>query len=151
VIIRPTRSGTYRVQVLGWQQSMLTNLVDQLRDLLLDGSSPLLRRLFPTAYPSDAEADAAYADLVGDQLLAAKLDALDTVEATIEGGEFTEEQLIGWMQAVNSLRLVLGTRLDVSEDLDPGDVADDDPDKALWVSYELLTQMLAIIVDALED
>jgi hypothetical protein len=130
---------------------MLTNLVDQLRDLLLDGSSPLLRRLFPTAYPSDAEADAAYADLVGDQLLAAKLDALDTVEATIEGGEFTEEQLIGWMQAVNSLRLVLGTRLDVSEDLDPGDVADDDPDKALWVSYELLTQMLAIIVDALED
>jgi hypothetical protein len=151
MIIRPTRSGTYRVQVLGWQQSMLTNLVDQLRDLLLDGSSPLLRRLFPTAYPSDAEADAAYADLVGDQLLAAKLDALDTVEATIEGGEFTEEQLIGWMQAVNSLRLVLGTRLDVSEDLDPGDVADDDPDKALWVSYELLTQMLAIIVDALED
>ena len=151
MIIRPTRSGTYRVQVLGWQQSMLTNLVDQLRDLLLDDSSPLLRRLFPTAYPSDAEADAAYADLVGDQLLAAKLDALDTVEATIEGGEFTEEQLIGWMQAVNSLRLVLGTRLDVSEDLDPGDVADDDPDKALWVSYELLTQMLAIIVDALED
>jgi hypothetical protein len=151
MIIRPTRSGAYRVQVLGWQQSMLTNLVDQLRDLLLDGSSPLLRRLFPTAYPSDAEADAAYADLVGDQLLAAKLDALDMVEATIEGGEFTEEQLIGWMQAVNSLRLVLGTRLDVSEDLDPGDVADDDPDKALWVSYELLTQMLAIIVDALED
>jgi hypothetical protein len=151
VIIRPTRSGTYRVQVLGWQQSMLTNLVDQLRDLLLDGSSPLLRRLFPTAYPSDAEADAAYADLVGDQLLAAKLDALDAVEATIGGGEFTEEQLTGWMQAVNSLRLVLGTRLDVSEDLDPGDVADDDPDKALWVSYELLTQMLAIIVDALED
>ncbi|MFN3219524.1 MAG: DUF2017 family protein [Acidimicrobiales bacterium] len=151
MIIRPTRSGTYRVQVLGWQQSMLTNLVDQLRDLLLDGSSPLLRRLFPTAYPADAEADAAYADLVGDQLLAAKLDALDTVEATVEGGEFTEEQLIGWMQAVNSLRLVLGTRLDVSEDLDPGDVADDDPDKALWVSYELLTQMLAIIVDALED
>lgn len=151
MIIRPTRSGAYRVQVLGWQQSLLTNLVDQLRDLLLDGSSPLLRRLFPTAYPSDAEADAAYADLVGDQLLAAKLDALDTVEATIGGGEFTEEQLIGWMQAVNSLRLVLGTRLDVSEDLDPGDVAADDPDKALWVSYELLTQMLAIIVDALED
>ena len=150
MIIRPTRSGTYRVQVLGWQQSMLTNLVDQLRDLLLDGSSPLLRRLFPTAYPADAEADAAYAELVGDQLLAAKLDAIDTVEATIEGGELTEEQLIGWMQAVNSLRLVLGTRLDVSEDLDPGDVADDDPDKALWVSYELLTQMLAVIVDALE-
>lgn len=151
MIIRPTRSGTYRVQVLGWQQSMVANLVDQLRDLLLDGSSPLLRRLFPSAYPDDADADAAYADLVGDQLLAAKLDALDTVEATLGGGEFTEDQLIGWMQAVNSLRLVLGTRLDVSEDLDPGDVADDDPDKALWVSYELLSQMLAIIVDALDD
>ncbi len=151
MIIRPTRSGTYRVQVLDWQQSLLTNLVDQLRDLLLDGSSPLLRRLFPTAYPADAEADAAYADLVGDQLLAAKLDAIDMVESTIEGGEFTEEQLIGWMQAVNSLRLVVGTRLDVSEDTDPGDVADDDPDRPLWVSYELLTQMLAVIVDALDD
>ena len=150
MIIRPTRSGTYNVVVLEWQRSLLENLVDQLRDLLLDGSSPLLRRLFPTAYPGDATADAAYAELVGDQLLAAKLDAIETVEATLDGGEITEEQLIGWMQAINSLRLVLGTRLDVSEDIDPGDVADDDPDRPLWVSYELLSQMLSIIVDALD-
>jgi len=149
MIIDATGAGTYRVQVFDWQRSLLENLVDQLRDLLLEGSSPLLRRLFPTAYPADADADAAYAELVGDQLLAAKLDAIDTVEMTLAGGELSEEQLTGWMQAINSLRLVLGTRLDVSEDLDPGDVADDDPDKALWVSYELLTQMLAMVIDAL--
>ena len=50
------------------------------------------------------------------------------LEASLEADELTEAELVGWMNAINSLRLVLGTRLDVSEDDDPRRVADDDPD-----------------------
>lgn len=150
VIIERIGVDRFSVEVLPWQRDMLANLVASLRELLLDGTSPVLRRLFPTAHPDDPEANAAYEALVHDQLLAQRLEALDIVESSLEGGELTEEQLVGWMQAINSLRLVIGTRLDVSEDRDPLAVADDDPDRPLWISYELLTQMLAIVIDALD-
>lgn len=150
VILEPNDRGTFDVETFEWQRDMLASLVSSLRDLLLDGSSPLLRRLYPTAYPSDPEANDAYNELVHDQLLEQKLAALDTVESSMRATELSLDELTQWMQAINSLRLVLGTRLDISEDDAPRDIADDDPDRPLWVSYELLTQMLAIIVDALE-
>ncbi len=42
---------------------------------------------------------------------------------------------------------MLGTRLDVSEDLQPP--AEDDPDAGLFQLYELLSWLVAAIVDAL--
>lgn len=130
---------------------MLANLIPQLRDLLLEGTGPTLRRLYPTAHPQDAVANKAYDDLVHDQLLESRLAALDTVEAELGAEYLDEQQLTQWMNAVNSLRLVLGTRLDVSEGDDPDGPDDDDPDRDLWLVYHLLTEMLALIVDALED
>ena len=129
---------------------MLGSLSASLRDLLLTGSSPMLRRLYPTAYPSDVEANDAYNELVHDQLLEQRLAALDTLEDTMARDEITVAELSQWMNAINAIRLVLGTRLDLSEDDDPREIADDDPDRPLWLSYELLTQMLALIIDALE-
>ena len=148
--IAPNESGGYDVEVFEWQRQLLDNLIEPLRDLLLDGSSPVLRRLYPTAYPTDAEANSTYDELVHDQLLEQKLAALDTVERSMHASSLTEDDLLQWMNAINSMRLVLGTRLDVSEDDDPAAVADDDPDRALWLSYELLSQMLVVILAALE-
>ena len=150
MILEPNDRGTFDLETFEWQRELLTSLGASLRDLLLDGSSPMLRRLYPTAYPSDAEANDAYDELVHDQLLEQRLAALDTVEDTMSRDELTIDELTQWMQAINSIRLVLGTRLYLSEDDDPRQVADDDPDRALWVSYELLSQMLALIIDALE-
>lgn len=150
MIIERNDAGTFDVEIFEWQRQLLDNLIEPLRDLLLDGSSPVLRRLYPTAYPGDADANEAYESLVHDQLLEQKLAALETVEESMHGGALTEEQLLQWMNAINSIRLVLGTRLDVSEEDDPSEVADDDPDRALWLSYELLSQMLVIILSVLE-
>lgn len=149
MILEPNDRGTYDLETYEWQRQMLSGLITSLRDLLLEGSSPILRRLYPTAYPSDAEANAAFDALVHDQLLEQKLAALDTVESSLGATELSEPELVQWMNAINSLRLVLGTRLDISEDDEPLAVADDDPDRPLWVSYELLSQMLALIVDTL--
>lgn len=151
-----TRTGptTFDVEVFEWQQEMLANLVEQLRDLLLEGSSPLLRRLYPTAYPDDAEADAKYGELVRDQLLESHLSALDTLErtsATAAPVPMTDAELGQWMQAINSVRLILGTRLDVSEDDEPDDLDEDDPDYALHAVYDVLSVMLDLIVRALTE
>ena len=151
VILEPNERGTFDLETFEWQRDMLASLAASLRDLLLSGSSPMLRRLYPTAYPSDAEANDAYNELVHDQLLEQRLAALDTLETTMTREELTIEDLTQWMHAINAIRLVLGTRLDLSEDDDPRDIADDDPDRPLWISYELLTQMLALIIDVLEQ
>jgi len=149
VILEPNDRGGYDLETFEWQRQMLSNLVPSLRDLLLDGSSPILRRLYPTAYPADAEANKAFEELVHDQLLEQKLAALDTVESSLTATELSEAQLTEWMNAINSIRLVLGTRLDISEEDDPLDVPEDDPDRPLWVSYEMLSQMLGLIVEVL--
>ena len=150
VIIERSADGGFEVEILSWQRQMMEGLVPQLRELLLAGDSPAIRRLFPTAYPSDPKANANYDELVHDQLLESQLAALDTVESNLEETNLSEPELYQWMQAINSLRLVVGTRLDVSEDDDPDQLLDEDnPDRQLWLIYQLLTEMLSIIVDAL--
>ncbi len=149
--IQARPDGGFDVEVFDWQRQLLENLIEPLRDLLLEGSSPVLRRLYPTAYPADAKANEAFDDLVHDQLLEQKLAALETVEESMSNETLSEEQLLQWMSAINSIRLVLGTRLDISEEDDLGAIADDDPDRALWLSYDLLSQMLGVILGALEE
>ena len=51
------------------------------------------------------------------------------------------------MRAVNDLRLVLGTRLDVSEESEPP--PDDHPDAETWAVYQHLSHLLAQLLDAL--
>ncbi len=75
--------------------------------------------------------------------------ALDTVEAVLgrsaRKATLSEAQLLAFMQAVNGVRLVLGTMLDVQEDddmLDP----DDDPEHHL---YAYLSWLLDSTVRAL--
>jgi hypothetical protein len=54
---------------------------------------------------------------VGEDLEAQRRRALDVMEATIEAERLDEEQLSAWLSALNDLRLVLGTRLDVTEEM----------------------------------
>ena len=78
-----------------------------------------------------------------------RLAGLDKVEETLDADVVTEEQLLAWMGAVNDLRLVLGTRLDVSEDMEEMDP--DDPDAPLFEVYDYLAWLLENIVAALAD
>ena len=154
MLIERTSPTTFDVEIFDWQSDMLANLTEQIRDMLLEGTSPALRRLYPTAYPGDTEANNDYDELVHDQLLAARLDGLDVIDASLghDGPtEMSDTDLYSWMQALNSIRLALGTRLDVSEDDDPSELDEDDPEHQLWIVYHLLSQMLELIVSALQS
>ena len=51
------------------------------------------------------------------------------------------------MRSVNAVRLVIGTQLDISEELAPVDQTD--PDYPRYGVYDFLSNLLAWIVDAL--
>ena len=131
------------------ERDVLRHVLPQLRELL-DGdlADPALRRLFPTAYADDPERDREYQQLVRDELADRRRAAIDTFVATIDATRLDEDQISAWMRAVNDLRLVIGTRLDVSEDeeLVPHP---DDPEAPLIALYGYLGLLLDSIVEAL--
>jgi len=148
--ISRTRRGTYALRLPGPERELLANLVGQLRELLeLTTDDPIVRRLFPTAYHEDPNRDREYQQLARDDLLERRLAALDTVEATATAGELDEEQLSGWLTALNDLRLVLGTRLDVSEE--SAAIDEDDPDAPAMAVYGYLGFLLDEVVSALAE
>ena len=148
--VRRTDRGTYRVRLPGPERELLVSLAGQLQELLAETTDdPTVRRLFPTAYNEDPERDREYQQLVRDELLEARLSALATLEATLEADELDEAELGAWLRALNDLRLVLGTRLDVSEDR--SDIEADDPEAPAYAVYEYLGFLLGEVVDALEE
>jgi hypothetical protein len=143
----PAAAGTFDVRVPAYGRALVARVATDLRDLLLAGD-PSLQRLYPTAYPQDPDRNEEFTAFAHDQLLMARLEALDLVEATIERDELTQAELNAWMQVVNEARLVLGTRLDVTED-DDRDEDPDDPDAPAFVVYHHLGLLVHDIVRAL--
>jgi hypothetical protein len=123
--VKRTRSGQYELRLTEEEREVLRRLPGELRELL-GTDDPSLARLFPPAYVGEADREAEYRRLMGDDLLARHVDDLNVMEATVDAERLDEEQMTAWLRALNELRLVLGTRLDVSEDmydeeLDPAD------------------------------
>jgi hypothetical protein len=148
--IRRTGPGRYAITLVEEERRLLGNLAEQLGELLESTTDdPTLRRLFPTAYHDDVERDREYQQLVRDELLTRRLAALDTVATTLAATEVDQGELTAWMSALNDLRLVLGTRLDVSEESRVPDP--DDPDAPAFYVYGYLSELLGEVVDALSD
>jgi hypothetical protein len=133
-------------------RTVVGQVCDELREhLLADTNDPALRRLFPTAYPDDAERERAYESLVRDDLLAGRLAALDTVQRTLDADTITREEAEQWLTTINSVRLTLGTALDVSEDDNHLDIDVGDPRQTQYVVYDLLGILLGSLVAAMSD
>ncbi len=146
--VKRKRPGRYQVKLRPNERVLMADLVVQLREQLLASTDdPTVKRLFPPAYANDPERDAGYQVLTRDELLEARLAALDVVERTLDGGELDDAAMTAWMGTLNSLRLVLGTRLDVDEELP--NLAPDDPLAPAYAVYEYLGWLLSQVVDAL--
>jgi Domain of unknown function (DUF2017) len=140
--------GRYVLKLRPSEQVLMGDLVVQLREQLVASTDdPSVKRLFPPAYANDAERDAGYQVPTRDELLEGRLAALDVVERTLRGGELDDEGMTAWMGTLNSLRLVLGTRLDVDEELPTLEA--DDPLAPAYAVYEYLGWLLSQVVDAL--
>jgi hypothetical protein len=151
--VRRTRSGDFEVRLPDEERQLLVTLVETLQ-AALEGdvrTEPALRRLFPPAYADAAEQDAEneYQLFMHEELLASRREALDVLGSTAGRDRLEEPEVLAWMTAINQLRLVLGTRLDVSEDDEP--LPDpDDPAAPLHEIYHYLGVLLEAVIDALE-
>ncbi|MHB8293034.1 MAG: DUF2017 family protein [Acidimicrobiales bacterium] len=122
---RRVREGQYQVKLPKGERELLRDLPGQLLDLL-GTDDPSLERLFPPAYTAeeDAEANTDYRRLMHPDLLEHHRGSLVTLSATADAEMLDEEQMSAWLSAVNDLRLVLGTRIGVTEDMAPLTAAD---------------------------
>lgn len=111
------KNGNYRIDLATDHRKLLTQLVEQLRDSLATTTDDAnLRRLFPTAYNNDAKKDAEYQRLMRDELLESRLAAIDvTIKVIAQDDEISAEEIDAFARSINSLRLVLGTTLDIAE------------------------------------
>jgi len=146
--VRPLRDGGYRVRLGSDERRTLRVLLAELRGLIR-GEDSAVGRLFPAAYRDDPAASADYESLVRGDLVAGRLEALDTVEASLEAERLDEAQLAAWCGALNDLRLVLGEQLDVTEDVYERVASPDDPRASGLALYGWLTWLQGHVVEAL--
>ena len=145
---RRGRDGTYKVVLGNAEREILATLPDQLRGVLADPGDAALVRLFPSRSPTIRSATrssrCARKAISTDDRLA----SIDTLEETVRADKLTEEQLLAWLRTLNDLRLVLGVRLDITEDTDFS-VAADDPRLPGYELYQFLTWLVDAAVGAL--
>ena len=143
--------GEVRLRLSPDERRLLAGLVQELR-ALLDGApgDPSLRRLFPPAYDEEDD-ERAYRDLMAGELLDGRRAALDLVVETVERDRLSAEEAESWLRALNDLRLVLGTRLDVQEDTFAEELRPDDPRAPALAVYGYLSWMQEQLIEALSS
>jgi hypothetical protein len=143
------RQGRYVLKLDDRERELIRQILGDMRALLtLDADDPRVRRLYPAAYADDPEKEDEYRLLTHEELRSSRLANVDAVEASIEAELLSEEQLTSWMQAINSLRLVLGTLLEINEDDQELTFDPEDPDARTQALYGYLGGLLDEIVDA---
>ncbi len=168
---RRNRSGGFNAVFEPGEAAVLTRLCEELTSLLAadsgptDGTTdgqpdPVLERLFPRAYldPTEEEAESEWQRLAHGDLVDGRRRVLAIFEGTLAGatvrkGRFeltlSEEQAEAWLSVLNDARLALGTRLDVTEDLDVSGLDPDDPDTAPYAVYWWLGMLEERLIDVL--
>lgn len=127
-------------------RDLLNKISEELRELLLVDDGEQLTRLYPPAYPDDERLQSDYREMVHDQLLMDRLDAIDKLQASIGDDEISVELADVWMNTINQARLVLGTQLDVTEQ--DGPVNESDPNVEARVVYQVLSHILEDLTSA---
>ena len=146
--VRSLGDDVYALSLDEEERHVLRRLSVDLRALLED-EDPAVARLFPAAHRDDPDAAAEFDRLVRDGLVSGRLAALDTVRRTADAERLSHAELETWCGALNDMRLVLGEKLGVTEELyeraiDPGDPRA--PELAL---YGWLTWLQGSIVELL--
>ncbi len=153
--IRATSDGRFTIDIGADESALVRRLVGELRAMLTtdeptDEITTLLARLFPVVHPDDEEREAEYQRLMRDELVQSKLASFTIVEEALDGdGEVDEAGLLAFMQSVNSIRLVLGTMLGVTDDPDADEVAPGFAESPEYALYGYLSHLLEHAVRAL--
>ena len=148
--IRRRRDGRYVIRLDPNARVVLADLARQLPEAIA-ARDPMVRRLFPPAYTADelAGAERDYRELVDAALVNHHTRALEVLAATAQADTLSDAEFHSWLDAVGSLRLVLGTRIDVHEDMEAPDP--DDPVAAEYGLFAFLGELQYLMVEVLAE
>ena len=152
--IRRRRDGSFSWNLGANERHVLKQVATEFREHLAaetPSSDPSLQRVFPPAHPDDPIAELEYERTAGGSLLAAKLEQLETFERGIDSSVLTENDVLACMRAANDLRLVLGTRIGVTEESTPTDFLGDPGTASTFELYAYLSWLVESMIDALGE
>ncbi len=116
---------------------------------------PALARLLPDAYLDDPDASSEFRRYTEKDLRAGKVAAARTVLDTLpeRGGRISlsQSEAQEWLRALNDIRLALGVRLGITEDVyeEMGRMKPDDPRYGVLAVYDWLSSTQESLVHAL--
>ncbi len=149
-LITAETDGTFSLNLSSNERSLLGELPGELLQLL-EGSDDdrSTFRLFPRAYEQDLGRQVEYDSIIGDELVKRHIQTLSELAESANSERVSLEQLDAWARAINLLRLVLGTRLDIKESTSEADFPANSPIANAYALYLYLGQLQDDIVDAL--
>ena len=147
--IRRGPDGNVRLDLSEEERGLLRQVAEELRELLREEpEDPSLRRLFPTAH-EDPTRERDYRELTRDQLVTGREKSLDLLADTADREVLTSDEADAWLRALNDARLVLGTRLDITEDFDWDAFDQSTPRAPELALYAYLSWLQELLVDAI--
>lgn len=150
--VEPNGDGTFSINLSEGDRDTMVDLLDQLGAVVQGGDDdPRTKRLFPVAYHDDSEKESEWQGYMRDELVQSRMSAIEkSIGILRANAPVTEQDLMAFMTSLNSLRLVLGTLLDVREEDDGDDIPEDDPAHGPGQLYGYLGWLLGWTVEALE-
>ncbi len=149
-VVRRRPDGRFDLVLDDRLRTAMGSLLTELDELIeQDPHASDLERLRPPAYTEDADRDAEYQLLAGDELRTSRRSAIEAVQASLAADTLGEDELWAWLQSLNALRLVVGTRLDVSEEEDIREIDPEDPSAPLWAIYQFATWVQHEVINVL--
>jgi hypothetical protein len=144
----PNADGTFTIGLDPDARDFLADLPRQLRTVIDAGDEASTRRLFPPAYhrQDDAEREDEYRRFMREDLITSKMGAMTMLQEKAHAETLTADDMVAWMGAINDIRLVLGTQLDVYEGMDTDDLPDGDERLPALGVYGWLSALLELIV-----
>ena len=154
--VKGGRHGHIRLSLDDGETLLLRNLIEEMQMMLqadIPRTDPVKERLFPRAY-EDPDNEETFRDLTSSDLENAKLEALRVVRDSLgdRGGaqvDLGPDEVGSWLRLLTDLRLAIGVRLDVTEEIMSAEVDPDDPNAPAlsvlhwlgWVQGSILERM----------
>ncbi len=150
--VRRNKNGTYSVKISDDERQLLRELPGELVGLIESGEDDRSTfRLFPRAYDNDLGRQVEYDRLMRDDLQNRHVEALHVLQQTADAKDLSQEEADAWIRAINQLRLVLGTRLDINENTTEEDFPAEGPTASAYALYAYLTDLQVCTVEAMSE
>lgn len=152
------RDGSIEVHLTEVEAQAVRQVATDMLDELEDPADKGLRRLFPPAYKDDRVREEEFERMTRDDLLDQKRKAARAVVESIDAassrrGRWTttldEDATNSWLAVLNDARLVLGTRLNVTDDVEHQPLPAEHPDAPQHNLYVYLSSLEWALVDVM--